>query len=282
MDKEEFHIDIDTMMIQPEKMIGQGNTAEIFQLKDNKILKLYRKGFSKYAIEREYQNSILAMKSLECVPKVYGKVCVGDRDGIVFQQIYGTDMLKAMNTTIWKIRSYSKMFTKYHSQVFCPISGDIQSVKEKLRQDIEWEMDLSDEEKKVILKYMEDLPDGDELCHFDFHPGNIILSSEGAYFIDWMNACRGDSCADIARTCLLLTYGELIHASKYRRRMFSIIKHQIYKVYIKKYLEISGKRMEDIRKWELPIAAARLNEMLTDHERQALIYKIKKLLYCSG
>ena len=279
MDKEEFHIDIDKFIIQPKKMIGQGNTAEIFQLENNKILKLYRKGFSKYAIEREYKNSILVMKTLECVPKVYSKVCVGDRDGIVFQQINGTDMLKKMNSAIWKIKSYSKMFAKYHSQVLCPISGDLQSVKEKLKQDIEWVMDLSDEEKRVILIYMEDLPDGDELCHFDFYPGNIMLSSEGAYFIDWMNACRGDSCADIARTCLLLTYGEMIHTSKFRRWMFSIIKRQIYKAYIKKYLIISGKKMEDILKWELPVAAARLNETLTDNERQTLTYHIKKLLY---
>ena len=70
----------------------------------------------------------------------------------------------------------------------------------------------------------------------------------------------------------------LIYASKFQKPMFSLIKYLRYKTYIKEYLKISRKRMEDIRKWELPVAAARLNETLTNHERQKLICLVKKLL----
>ena len=40
-----------------EKLLGQGNTAEIYQYAQNKILKLFRLGLAKEIIEREYQNS---------------------------------------------------------------------------------------------------------------------------------------------------------------------------------------------------------------------------------
>lgn len=277
VDRNDLYMDID-VTIQPKEMIGQGNTAEIYQIDNNKIVKIYRSGFSKYAIEKEYQNSIVAMNNLEFVPKIYGRISMGDREGIVFQQIDGVDMLKKMSTDLRTIRYYSKMFAKYHSQVGCPISDEIQTVKDKLKHDIEWEKNLSDKEKREILEYMEHLPDGNELCHLDFHPGNVMLSCDGGYLIDWMNACKGDACADIARTSILLTYGEVIYASKYQKLMYSLIKYLTYKTYIKEYLKISGKRMEDIRKWELPVAAARLNETLTNHERQKLICLVKKLL----
>ena len=170
--------------MQPKEMIGQGNTAEIYQIDNNRIVKLYRSGFSKYAIEKEYHNSIVAMNNLEFVPRIYGRASMGDREGIVFQQIDGVDMLKKREIflNIWKI------------------------------------------------------------CLMEMN-------------------------------CVILIY-----ASNYQKLMFSFIKYLTYKTYIKEYLKISGKRMEDIREWELPVAAARLNETLTNHERQKLICLVKKLL----
>ena len=44
------------------------------------------------------------------------------------------------------------------------------------------------------------LADGDTLCHGDFHPGNILLSGDGAFIIDFMNVCCGNYLYDVART----------------------------------------------------------------------------------
>jgi thiamine kinase-like enzyme len=46
--------------------------------------------------------------------------------------------------------------------------------------------------------------DGDVgLCHFDFHPDNIIVTDEGWKVIDWVAAATGPTIADFARTILL-------------------------------------------------------------------------------
>ena len=79
------------MEIEKKKMIGQGNTAEIYRLDDNKILKLFRSGLNKGIIEREYQNGITVQKLLDCVPKVYEMVEVNGRHGIIYEEIKGTD-----------------------------------------------------------------------------------------------------------------------------------------------------------------------------------------------
>ena len=42
------------------------------------------------------------------------------------------------------------------------------------------------------------------LCHFDFHPGNILVSHGGWVVVDWLGAASGPPAADFARTLLLL------------------------------------------------------------------------------
>ncbi len=69
----------------------------------------------------------------------------------------------------------------------------------------------------------------------------------------------------------MLKYGGVAHAPWLLRKLISIFQHRIYKVYIKEYLEISNKSIEDINRWELPIAAARLREWIPDNEKQILI-----------
>lgn len=96
------------MEIQRKKLIGQGNTAEIYQLEDHKILKLYRRGLPNVVIQREYQNGLLIQAVLDQVPKVFEMVEQTDRLGIVFEEIRGKDMLKVMLSFPWKINAYSR------------------------------------------------------------------------------------------------------------------------------------------------------------------------------
>ncbi len=264
------------MEIKKENMIGQGNTAEIYRLEDDKILKLFRNGLHKGIIEREYQNGISVQKILDCIPKVYEMVEVDGRHGIIYQQIKGKDLLKIMFTSLWKLNHYSKKLAQYHMYIQKPVKDDISTVKEKLEEDINFVTVLSSENKEIIKRYLKQLPEGNVLCHFDFHPGNIMIADNKAFFLDWMTACRGDVCADVARTSLLLKYGEAVHAPWVMRKFISIFQHHIYKIYIKEYLRISKRHIEDIKKWELPIAAARLQEWISDNEKQVLLKLINE------
>lgn len=264
------------MEISKEHMIGQGNTAEIYRIDDDKIIKLFRSGLDKGIIEREYQNGIAIQKILDCVPKVYEMVEIDGRFGIVYQEIKGTDMLKTMLTSLWKINNTAKKLAHYHLYIQKPIPDGIVTVKEKLEEDINGAEVISDEKKEVLRKYLMKLPEGNELCHFDFHPGNIMISDKKAIFIDWMTACKGDSCADVARTCLMLKYGEVAHAPWIMRKLISIFQQHIYKIYIKEYLLISQRNIGDIIRWELPVAAARLREWLTENEKTILLQLVNK------
>jgi Ser/Thr protein kinase RdoA (MazF antagonist) len=41
------------------------------------------------------------------------------------------------------------------------------------------------------------------LCHFDFHPGNVLVTTNGWTVIDWLGAASGPPVADFARTQVL-------------------------------------------------------------------------------
>lgn len=263
------------MEVKIEQMIGQGNTAEIYRLDNNKILKLFRHGLDKEMIEKEYENGIIIHKILKCVPKVYDIVEIDGRYGIIYEEIHGRDMLKIMISSLWKLKEFAKKLAQYHLSIQKPVMNNLSSVKEKLEADLNSVEILSDESKEVILNYLKKLPEGNELCHFDFHPGNIMITDNNYIILDWMTACRGDSSADVARTCLILKYGEVPHAPWIIRTIISILQKRIYKIYIREYLTISRKSLEDISCWELPIAAARLREWITENEKR----KLHKLIY---
>jgi aminoglycoside phosphotransferase (APT) family kinase protein len=62
--------------------------------------------------------------------------------------------------------------------------------------------------RDAVLRRLERLPEGDRLCHGDFHPANVLRSaSGGALAIDWTGASRGDPAADLARSFLIMRFG---------------------------------------------------------------------------
>lgn len=257
------------------KMISQGNTAEIYQYNKDKILKLFREGIPKEAVESEYAKVKQIQRRLKDIPKVYEILKYKERYGIVYEYIQGVDMIRVMLSKAGRLKSYAKSLALLHFKMHKTSLNVCYNVKEKLSHDIYLTKDLSETQKKVIITYLNSLPEGDKLCHFDFHPGNVMLHGEHFTIIDWMTACTGDPNADVARTCLLLRYGELQQGDDVIKKAMLIIAKYIGSVYLKAYLKAADVSKEEVEQWILPVAAARLVEWISDHEKAKLL----KLIY---
>jgi len=260
------------------QLLGQGNTAEIYQYEENKVLKLFRENMPKITIDNEYRVTCVVSKQLKNVPRVYGMVEYQNRYGIIYEQIIEKDKRKLHISHLLHIKRYSKLFASVHQSIHVNDVDVHLSVKEKLSRDIEAECDLSSKEKELIQQYLKKLPDNNKLCHFDFHPGNIMYQSNGSVIIDWMTACTGDPNADAARTLLLMRMGELIHINPFRRRLLHMVMKKIGTEYFKEYKKLTGSSTNDILQWILPVAAARLTEWMTDNERKKLTALVRKEL----
>ncbi len=44
---------------------------------------------------------------------------------------------------------------------------------------------------------------GHGVCHFDFHPSNVLVGTDGWVVIDWLTVAAGPAAADLARTLVL-------------------------------------------------------------------------------
>ena len=258
--------------------IGQGNTAEIFLYGPGTVLKLFRDQFPDSGVLKEWRVTRAVQAVYGRMPKALRLVSCGERSGILYELAEGQDLFRMIGSEPFLLFSTGKKLAEIHTEIHGKTISGILTVKEKLLQEIGWVNDLSDDEKRKITDRLLLLPDGDQLCHFDFHPGNIMVSGGKLLVLDWLTACSGEPAADIARTCLLLKYGEVRNGDRLSRLILSITKVCIRRSYMRNIRRLSGITRDEIRRWILPAAAARLSEWLTEHERKRLLKLIRRNL----
>lgn len=257
------------------QFIGQGNTAEIFLYEPGTVLKLFRNQFPESGVMKEWRVTLEVQAVYRRMPKALRLVRCDERHGILYEFVEGQDLFHRIRSNPFLLLTAGKRLARLHAEIHEKEISGILTVKEKLRHEIEWTEDLSEEEKQRIIYGLSRLPDRKRLCHFDFHPGNIMISGDQIRVLDWLTACSGDPAADIARTCILLKYGELRNGDRLSRLILQITKAFIRRSYIRNILRLSGIARDEIRQWIVPAAAARLSEWLTEHEKERLLKLIR-------
>lgn len=259
-------------------LIGKGNTAEIYQWEENKILKLYYNYMPKEAADWEYNITKQLSDRYTFLPKAYEKVQKEDRYGAVYEKIAGKAMLGELFGNLKEYKYYCRTLAGIHKDIQRNIDFEFISVKDKLRGDIARAEHLTEAEKTLVNNYMDGLPEGNRLCHFDFHPDNVILTDKGPITIDWMTACKSEPVADAARTFIMLKYSDIPEPNPFKKKLISFFQGRIAASYLKEYLKITRYHMEDLKIWELPVAAARLSERRPESEAKILARLIRRRL----
>ncbi|MEK4528313.1 MULTISPECIES: phosphotransferase family protein [Paenibacillus] len=261
------------------KRIGQGQTAEIFRHGETSILKLFREDFSAEAIQHEFDNTRIVLELGVKCPQTIDMVTINNRKGIIFELASGRTLLEEMIIKPWSIERRARQMAALHHQIHQRSGEQIQQKhKTVLEKNISNASDLSDIEKQQIMDYVHSLPEGRSLCHGDFHPNNVITGKE-SWIIDWMTGASGCPAADVARTLVLLKYGNLPKGAPLMMKvLLKIIKSRMSKAYIEYYLSLSGMDIREIHRWVLPIAAARLTEWIPPEEKKDLLDYIRNQL----
>ena len=213
---------------------------------------------------------------IEAVPRPIDIINDDGKIGAVYQKVNGKTMLKEMMSKPWLFRKHAKQLAVYHIDMQKPVDFELPTVKGKLKQDIDAAILLAEEEKQRLYKYIDSLPDGNALCHFDYHPDNVMLSVNNYTIIDWMTACKGDKLSDVARTCVILNFSKIPRVPAVVNLVLGVFQKQILKIYLNEYLRITNAKIENIKKWETPIAAARLREWIPEQKQRALLTFVRE------
>lgn len=250
-------------------LIGKGNTAEVFDMGDNKVVKLFKAGYPLSSVRQEFENSrLLNMPDLPIV-KSYELGTYNGRYGIVYDRIDGESMLDLLLRT-HDLEKYATALALWHKKILSHKLHPAVSLKSILQRQIEDTDQLSILSKSKLMKILEVLPDGDSFCHGDFHFGNVIVGQEQYYIIDYMNVCRGYAYGDIARTVYLIEMTPVPPGTQDIEQMLRL-KKQAADIYLTKM----GVARESLSEWLTVIAAARLFELShaqTDEKSAVLKY----------
>ncbi|MCR8845899.1 phosphotransferase [Paenibacillus sp. SC116] len=243
------------------------------------MLKLYHGSMPKSVIVEEYRVSEAVSAAGVLTPKPLEIVEVGPQLGIVFQKVEGNTLLHLLASKPWLVGTWTKKFADLHvsmHQQAAPTA--LRQQKDSLSQSIANAAQLSMREKEKLLAYLATLPVEDRLCHGDFHPDNVLVGTD-AWIIDWMTGMAGSPAADTARTVLLLRFGTLPDGMSVAVRIVvQILRRVMLHIYLKQYCLRSRMKREDIERWMLPIAAARLTDSIPETEKQELLQFVRKRL----
>ncbi len=259
-------------------ILARGRTAEVYAWQENQILKLFYDWCPSHWMEQEINvGRVMASKGLPA-PKMIDALKIGERQGIIYERVDGPSMLKLSNTKPWLLIRLARQLADLHTQIHKQDGAGFPSLRSSLNAVIQQVENLPPDLKKAALGLLEKLPDDKALCHFDFHPGQVLITAKGPVVIDWMTACQGNPLADVARTMLIFMVAQVPGAGLTTQIIVNLWRGLFRRTYLAHYLELHpGVTEEDIFTWMIPVAAGRLREGIPG-EQEPLLKFIKSSL----
>lgn len=188
------------------KLLGKGNTAEVFDCGNGTVCKLFFEGYPNMYAALEFQNAEELYRNNLSVPKPFQMVTLENRRGIIYEKIAGKVLSDKMAAKEINLENGLKMLVNLQLDTMAHHSEKVLSYKEFLIAMLKGK----NAEEQTVVSRITALPDDDCLLHGDLHPENIMVTPNGRLvIIDFMNVCRGPALYDIARTYFLIrqSYG---------------------------------------------------------------------------
>ena len=252
-----------------DRPFAVGRTAEVYAWEDGQVLKLYRDWCPANWVDYEARIGRLVNEAGIPSPKVGDIVEVNGRRGILYQRVDGMDMLPALSRNPLKLVEYARMLARLHLEMHRCAGGDLPPMRGKIEHAIRSAKALPDGLRERALQTLVALPDGDRLCHGDFHPGNVILTGSGPMIIDWVTAAKGHPAADVARTRLLFTVGDPPNKG-FARWLILTGRGLFLSAYLRAYRAAAPEIVAQSDAFLPVMAAARLNENIAPEQEQVL------------
>jgi uncharacterized protein (TIGR02172 family) len=260
----------------PSAPIAEGRTAEIFLWDEQHVLKLYRDWCPSNWVDYEVRIARAIHEAGIPSPAAGEIVEANGRRGLIYERLQGISMLEDMNARPWTLLKHARSLAELHVQIHQQSITGLPSYKERLDYDIHNSTHLSEELKNKALDLLARLPHGENVCHGDYHPGNILITKSGPVVIDWMTASTGSPWTDVARTGLLLSIGAKAAGKQVRPIIRTAIK-LYHRTYLHRYHALKPDPANEFARWMPVIAAARLSENIIP-EREALIKIVEESL----
>jgi uncharacterized protein (TIGR02172 family) len=236
-------------------VFGTGNH---FEWGENQVIKLYGVDVPRDWVAELGRRETKLFESGLPVPEVGELIEINDSLGQVYERVEGKsiadELLAVPDADSEIIIKLAYEFAEAHAKIHSieDIQVEMPQQKELFASVLPRIEVLPSDLRDAIMKALEEMPDGDRICHGDYHPYNIIQSPRGSIVIDWNNSHLGDPLEDVARTKLILMGFSLMVPT------ISDAVDQFWEAYLEQYFTLSPADQEQIEKWWPIVSAIRL------------------------
>jgi len=240
--------------------IALGRTAEVYAWEEGQVLKLFQDWFSADGVQYEARIARAVHAAGLPVPAVGEVVEIEGRLGLIYERVDGVSMGEILAAKPWMLPRFARLLAELHADMHASsIAPDLPSQHQRLEDKIRAAEALPPDLREAALRALGQMPDGDQLCHGDFHPGQVLMTSRGPVIIDWIDAARGNPLADVARSSVIMlgrgpSVPWLLRAAA---RWF-------HAVYLNRYFRLRPGGRQQSAAWRPIVAAARLSENIPE------------------
>jgi aminoglycoside phosphotransferase (APT) family kinase protein len=178
--------------------------SEVFALDDGRVVKLDRPEWNGVAA---FESDVLARAAAAGlpVPASHGVVTIDGRSGVVMERIEGTTLRAVLEVEPGEpeLLALAMRFIDLQLEINLTELEGLPDLVTRLGQELP-QSGLPDPLIDELTELLGQLDDGRRgVCHFDFHPNNVLVSPDGWIVIDWLTVAAGPPMADLARTLVL-------------------------------------------------------------------------------
>ncbi|MEF2837442.1 MAG: anti-sigma factor antagonist [Oscillospiraceae bacterium] len=225
------------LSVEGLSVIGKGQTASVYRLDADTIVKVFRQGIDFGMVQNEIAKSKVAF--MHGIPTAisYDVVKVGECYGVVYELLNARDLADCMKEDPDHLEDYIRMFadlirqmhdTEVTADQFISARATTLGALPYLKGRI-----FNDEEYEKAKAIIENIPERKTFIHGDCHMGNVMLQGKELMFIDLSCAGCGHPIFDLMSMYLTAAchQGELL--SSYTKEEA----YHIWRVFLGAYLQ---------------------------------------------
>jgi hypothetical protein len=255
-------------------LIARGGQAAIYDYGNGKVLRVAGRPQDFDRIRYEYNVYASLEGSGLLMPHAHELVTVNGAPAIIMDRIAGNPMMALIGRNPLSAGTMARELARLHLELRnVEATSALTPTKAKAEFCITHSEILTDQTKEEVLEVLRGLPEGNALCHGDFHPGNIICRDGKSFLIDWVGASRGDFHSDVAHTWVLL---RVVPRVPHMSRIAHVLQRRVARAMANRYLaEVFSHAAPDravFSRWVLVNAAERTYHGLPSEKEHLRAY----------
>ena len=237
--------------------IGQGGTASVYRLDEDKIIKIFISNFPFFMVneERELSRKLFLDGVPTAVP--YEIVRCGEHLGVIYEMLNADSIDKYLVEEPENAAHYIKLLADLQKQMMKTDVPDFQPLGTRMAAVIPmWAQAglIAEADAEKYQKICTSIPDRDTYIHGYLHPGNVMKTGDELILIDMSGSSKGHPVFDLAGMCsVFFTLPSAMEPEKYKA--FSGYEPEMAKKYWDMYLHsfFEGKSEDFIRKADMQV-----------------------------